>query len=140
MADQEQSDIPELFGETLVYGLKRRKNILGLIEELQTIPCKPCLIFRINARRNPSDRVAKWFGVDDALAKVTYYVRIHYWGKNGPVIGWSLRPHRYSRSLKSRALQARIEYETALRLKPLVVRFDAQTLIERCAKTPPAAS
>ena len=144
MAEDIQSDSP-VFGEALVYGLTDRDRAVRLIEALAEIPCCPRWIFRVNARRTRGDRFARWLGVIDGLTDDTlYYVRIIHWGsrrKNQPpVIGWSLDPRRYSGTLAARTKEAHLEYASALGLKPMRVKFDAQSIIDRHAKTARAAS
>ncbi len=123
----------EFFGEALVYGLHQRHRVIQLIEALAEIPCCPRRIFRINAGNGKADRCARWLGVDDHISKQIYYVRIHHWGKV-PVIGWSMDPAVYGRHLRRQAERARLDYESALRLKPMVVKYDAQRQVDLLQK------
>ena len=144
MPEEGQSDSLDLIGECLVYGITDRDRAVRLIEALAEIPCCPLRIFRINARRTRGDRLARWLGVHDRIAKCIYYVRVIHWGsrrKNSlPVIGWSLDPKRYSSTLGSRAFQADLEYCSALRLKPMVVNYDPRSMTADHAKRALSAS
>lgn len=142
MGESVESDEAPRILTTRVYGFKDRARVSRLIEALQQIPCCPSLIFRINARGTNGDRFAKMLGVDDILTGETYYVRVIRWGGRSkpPVIGWSLDPRRYSRALASKSRDARVEYESALGLRGMVVNYDASQVVRLCEKRTLVAS
>jgi hypothetical protein len=123
--------------EVTVYGLTRRESAGRLVRALAAIPYFPKTIFKI-------DRLGRLFGVVDHLdTSPILYVQVRHWGREPdrlPDIGWTTYPTKLSKGMAPRASRKLMDYKSAVRSRPMILRYSGKSHCELAARMAIGAS